>query len=279
MGIYVHTELIKHIGVTETLIFSQIHFWCDRNKRNRKGAANGYYWCKRSTREFSEKDFEGITDRTIRRSLKKLQDLGLIVVGKIKGAKVDNTNSYRVDYKRVEELYGIRLEEDVRNVSEVPENVKFDNINNVAMNTFNREAAITISERAETEEYSEYIELLKRCDVTEESIIKTQQDEFKVLRSIKRFIGKRSPINIRGEKISFEEMLEQIKRLEWNHIQYIAERLREEAATIRDVYKYTMSIVYDAEIKIDDYYRKKYIEILENGEEYVIDDEWIYEES
>lgn len=93
------TELANHIGDRRAYILSQIHYWCEINKKNKKNYKDNRYWCRRSIADFKVNDFPFLTKNTISNALDKLKEDGLLLVTKLKNTgRTDNTNAYSVDY-------------------------------------------------------------------------------------------------------------------------------------------------------------------------------------
>ena len=95
--------LATKIGLNEAVILQQIHYWNDINKKANNNFEDGYYWTFNSYEEWS-KQFPFWSSRTIQRTIKRLEDMKLVVVGNYNKLQIDRTKWYRVDYKVLEVL-------------------------------------------------------------------------------------------------------------------------------------------------------------------------------
>ena len=92
------------------LIFQQIHYWVGINKQNAEmGLANvntyhrNRFWCFQTYEQW-EQQFIWLDKRTIRRKIKKLEDLGVVISDNFNQLNLDRTKWYTIDYKRLLEL-------------------------------------------------------------------------------------------------------------------------------------------------------------------------------
>lgn len=89
-------ELGKVFGVCGALLIQQIYYW----KTAEKHYHDGFFWVYNTATEWVEqlKVFE---ERTIRSNIKKLRELGVLVVGNYNKRKYDQTLWYRIDYEKL----------------------------------------------------------------------------------------------------------------------------------------------------------------------------------
>lgn len=89
-------------GMEEAIIFQNILYWCEHNRRNCKNFYDGTYWVYNTAKAFSEQ-YVFMNERKIRYSLKNLEDKGLILSGSYNANKYDRTKWYAVsDFGRKE---------------------------------------------------------------------------------------------------------------------------------------------------------------------------------
>lgn len=86
-------DLAKKYGILEAILLKNLWFWIKKNEANEKNFFDGTYWTYNSTKAFNEL-FPYASESTIKRTLKKLQDLGLIKTGNYNEVAYDRTLWY-----------------------------------------------------------------------------------------------------------------------------------------------------------------------------------------
>lgn len=99
----VDPDLAAKIGLNEAIILQQLHYWIVINRKEGKNFKEGYCWTYNSIPAWQEQ-FPFWSVDTIKRTLGKLRNRGLIVVANYNKMKMDKTNWYRIDYKELEKL-------------------------------------------------------------------------------------------------------------------------------------------------------------------------------
>ncbi|MDN4495121.1 hypothetical protein [Ureibacillus aquaedulcis] len=89
-------SLATKIGLNEAIILQQIHFWNQISKNIREG----HTWVYKTVEEWHG-EFPFWSKSTIERTLKKLEEQQLIVVGVYNPMKADRTKWYRVNYAMI----------------------------------------------------------------------------------------------------------------------------------------------------------------------------------
>ncbi|MED5040832.1 DnaD domain protein [Geobacillus stearothermophilus] len=92
-------SLAKEIGLNEAIILQQLHYWLQESNNERDGQRWIY-----NTYEDWQKQFPFWSVTTIRRTIKKLENQGIIVSDNLNSMKIDKTKWYRIDYERLEEI-------------------------------------------------------------------------------------------------------------------------------------------------------------------------------
>ncbi|WP_137728110.1 hypothetical protein [Lysinibacillus sp. SGAir0095] len=92
--------LAKKVGLNEAIILQQIHYWNQISKNVREG----HIWVYKTVEEWHI-EFPFWSKSTIERTLKRLEDQQLIVVGVYNRMKYDRTKWYRVNYEIIEQLF------------------------------------------------------------------------------------------------------------------------------------------------------------------------------
>jgi len=94
-------EIAKNIGVEEAIMYSNIEFWCEKNKANNKHLHGGCYWTYNSKTAFS-KLFPFWTEDQIKRILKNLKNKKYIKSANYNKSKYDRTLWYSAIYVGVQ---------------------------------------------------------------------------------------------------------------------------------------------------------------------------------
>ncbi|MCA1029682.1 DnaD domain protein [Bacillus timonensis] len=94
-------SLATTFGLNESIVLQQIHYWLDKSKHEH----DGHKWIYNSYEEW-QLQFPFWSVSTIRRTITKLEKLGLIVTGNFNRNKIDQTKWYRLNYEMFEQLIG-----------------------------------------------------------------------------------------------------------------------------------------------------------------------------
>lgn len=86
-------DIAVDFGVNAAIILQNIKYWVDHNRANGTNFFDGRYWTFNSVKAFEEL-FPYMSANTIRNTLNKLQDSGLIVVGNYNKSAYDRTKWY-----------------------------------------------------------------------------------------------------------------------------------------------------------------------------------------
>lgn len=110
-------------GMEEAIIFQNILYWCEHNRKNGKNFFDGTYWVYNTAKAFSEQ-YIFMNERKIRYSLKNLEDKGLILSACYNATKYDRTKWYAIsDFGRKEMRECIRkLGDEIVNDNNVDSN-------------------------------------------------------------------------------------------------------------------------------------------------------------
>jgi hypothetical protein len=92
------TDVAKEFGIEESIILQNMLFWIEKNIANQRHFYEGRYWTYNSVRAFSEL-FPYMTDAKIRRSLKRLEEAGMIITGRFNKVNYDRTLWYSLTEK------------------------------------------------------------------------------------------------------------------------------------------------------------------------------------
>lgn len=72
------TLVAEILGIEEAIIFKNILFWIEKNKANKVNFVDGFYWSRCSIKAMAE-IFPYMSEKTIRRALKHLEEEGYII--------------------------------------------------------------------------------------------------------------------------------------------------------------------------------------------------------
>ena len=134
----IQPKLIELLGdPTEAIILQQIHYWLLKNMNIK----DGYSWVYNSVKDWN-KQFKWLSEPTLKRKFKSLEDKGLLITGNYNKAKFDRTKWYRIDYDALDEMihakyqndttivskrYNAKYQNDTTNTIEYTENNNIDN--------------------------------------------------------------------------------------------------------------------------------------------------------
>jgi len=96
-------ELAVKIGLNESIVLQQIHYWLIQHEKQEIDFHDGRYWVYNSYPEWN-KQFPFWSERTLRTIIIHLENLGLVVSGNYNKLSLDRTKWYSIDYKRLETL-------------------------------------------------------------------------------------------------------------------------------------------------------------------------------
>jgi DNA-binding PadR family transcriptional regulator len=91
-----NTEDAEKHGVIGAIILSNLRYWVEKNKANRKNVHDGRYWTYNTLKAFSEL-FSYLKETQIKYALKKLKDDGVIFVKQFNKGNCDRTNWYSIN--------------------------------------------------------------------------------------------------------------------------------------------------------------------------------------
>lgn len=92
-------SLAKAIGLNDSIMLQQIHYWI----RKEQNFEDGRYWVYNTYEGWAEQ-FPFWSVSTVRRILKRLEDSGLIITGNYNRLGIDNTKWYTINYDKVRQL-------------------------------------------------------------------------------------------------------------------------------------------------------------------------------
>lgn len=270
------TELANHIGDRRAYILSQIHYWCEINKKNKKNYTDNRYWCRRSVADFKANDFPFLTKNTISNALDKLKEDGLLLVTKLKNTgRTDNTNAYSVDYDVLLEKYnfkfGERLTEegipknwvmatqklgnDYPKIGETLKDTIKDNKKNINKDTILYSTKEKDSKVEDGKLYNDsFIKFKQNTEMADRSLTNTEQQ---VLDIVEEFYRRKEGVYINSIPRTFEQVNEKIQKLDRTYIEYVCESIENYTESIERPYSFILTIMYNADINKNTYYQNQ----------------------
>lgn len=109
-------DVAQLVGLNAAAILENIAHWCEHNAANNTNLHGGHYWTYNSTKAFGEL-FPYMTVNTIRTSIKKLKEAGLILTGNYNKSAYDRTMWYALTEK-AEKILGVNTHSDDPNQEE-----------------------------------------------------------------------------------------------------------------------------------------------------------------
>lgn len=112
----IRKELVRVLGdLNEAVILNQLHYWIEINKKAKKNLHGGKYWVFNTYQTWKETDFDFWSTDTIRRTLTRLENKGIVLTANYNKLKIDKTKWYTIDYERLQELINKREEKQAAN--------------------------------------------------------------------------------------------------------------------------------------------------------------------
>lgn len=88
-----NTKIASLYGIEEAVMLHHFYYWIAKNAANEKNFNNGLYWTYNSKKAYAQ-FFGYLNEAKIFRTIKKLEEKGLVVKGNFSNNKFDKTNWY-----------------------------------------------------------------------------------------------------------------------------------------------------------------------------------------
>jgi len=102
-SLVVDPDLAVLIGLSESMILQQMHYWLQINEEAKRNLYDGYFWTFNSYIDW-QKQFPFFSVKTIQRAINNLESLKLVISSNYNKMKIDRTKWYRIDYDALETL-------------------------------------------------------------------------------------------------------------------------------------------------------------------------------
>ena len=101
----VFPSLAKKIGLNESIVIQQIHYWIEQNKRSNRQTHffGGRWWSYNSYPQWQE-NFPFWSYNTIKRTIGNLEKLGVLLSTQHSANKLDRTKWYSIDYEKFKDV-------------------------------------------------------------------------------------------------------------------------------------------------------------------------------
>lgn len=96
-------SLATKIGLNEAIILQQINYWIKINEKANRNYVDGRYWTFNSYTKWQEQ-FPYFSLKTIQRTLEKLRNIGLLIIGNYNKARYDRTLWYTINDVKLDEI-------------------------------------------------------------------------------------------------------------------------------------------------------------------------------
>lgn len=101
----IRKELVRVLGdLNEAVILNQLNYWIEINKKAEKNLHDGKYWVFNTYQTWKETDFDFWSTDTIRRTLTRLENKGIVLTANYNKLKIDKTKWYTIDYEKLQKL-------------------------------------------------------------------------------------------------------------------------------------------------------------------------------
>lgn len=101
----IRKELVRVLGdLNEAVILNQLNYWIEINKKAEKNFYDNRYWVFNTYQTWKETDFDFWSTDTIRRTLTRLENKGIVLTANYNKMKIDKTKWYTIDYEKLQNL-------------------------------------------------------------------------------------------------------------------------------------------------------------------------------
>lgn len=104
------------IGLNESMVLQQMHYWININKQANRNLVDGHYWTY-NTYEGWHEQFPFWSIRTLKTIMTSLESKGLVVSANHNKLKIDRTKWYRIDYTKLDSLVSSPIVQDLHDGS------------------------------------------------------------------------------------------------------------------------------------------------------------------
>ena len=192
---YFDISVATEIGIIPAILYQNISYWVDKNKANDRNFHDGYYWTFNSVKAFEEL-FPYLTQKQIRSSLDKLEELGIIKTGNYNKLSFDRTKWYTIAKDAESNCLRSKSHLPTEEIPFAPQGRTIPDIN-TDINSDNKNI---VEQSSTTYPFSEIVDYLNKKADTQyrasskktQSLIKARINEGFTLEDFKTVIGKKT---------------------------------------------------------------------------------------
>lgn len=99
--ITIDVDFATNVGLNESIVLQQIHYWIVKNKEEGRNLKEDRYWTYNTLEEWHKK-IPFLKKDAVRKALENLRKLEFLIVGNFNKSKVDRTLWYTIDYDKLD---------------------------------------------------------------------------------------------------------------------------------------------------------------------------------
>lgn len=100
----VDPDLAMLVGLNEAIVIQQVHYWIEINKKAERNFHDDRYWTYNTLKEWHQNYFPFWSFNTVRRTIRNLEEKGILLVGSFSKNPADRTKWYTINYETLDEL-------------------------------------------------------------------------------------------------------------------------------------------------------------------------------
>lgn len=104
-----NVEIASALGLHEAIILSQVDYWLGKYMNDARHKRDGRIWVYNPIRKWHEQ-FPYISDKSVIRAFNSLRKKGILLTGNYNKMRQDRTIWYSIDYDKLEEVLGFKVE-------------------------------------------------------------------------------------------------------------------------------------------------------------------------
>lgn len=99
----INPSLACLIGLNESILLQQIHYWIEKKKENQTDFHDGHYWVYNTYKAW-QRQFPFWSISTIKRIISSLEKKGILLSGNFNKMTIDRTKWYSINYELLDKL-------------------------------------------------------------------------------------------------------------------------------------------------------------------------------
>ncbi|NLD16629.1 MAG: hypothetical protein GX666_03500 [Tissierellia bacterium] len=274
----INPDIALALGLNEAVVIQQMQYWLSINEEAGRNYYEGRYWTYNSLKDWHENYFSFWSFSTVRRTIHRLETLGVFITGTFNFSSSDRTKWYAIDHDVLDKLIREHKEENKekeKNESKekpYPQNgemvkspnwadayVHNEHIYKQAEINYTETNSIYPSEKfSSREEARSYVEGLIGYDglINISSEVSPWLDNLVDLVA-EVFMHEEGRIKIAGRDMKISLVQEQFKRLNQDHLIYLVESLERTKPDVKNIKSYLLTSLYNAPNTASSFYKAK----------------------